>query len=83
MVATLAKIVARKRVEDVIRAVAALPSGSELWVLGDGDERTRLEGLARQLAPHRVRWLGFVNQADIPGVLSAANAFVLASDDEP
>lgn len=81
--ATLAKVIARKRIVDVLRAVSAIGPECHLWVLGDGADRVRLEALGSAIAPGQIHWLGFVNQSEIPEVLAAADGFVLASDDEP
>jgi glycosyltransferase involved in cell wall biosynthesis len=80
---TVAKAIRRKRLPDAIRAVGRAGPRVHLWVLGDGPERPRLEALARAEAPDRVVWHGFVNQSGLPALLSAADVFVLASDDEP
>jgi len=80
---TAAKAIPRKRIEDAIRAVSECRPDVHLWIVGEGPDRARLEGLGETLAPGRTHWLGFVNQSNMPGVLSLADAFVLASDDEP
>jgi teichuronic acid biosynthesis glycosyltransferase TuaC len=45
-IVTVGHLVARKRHEDVLRA---LPAGARYLVIGDGPERPRLEALAREL----------------------------------
>ncbi len=78
-----AKAIARKRLEDAVRAVAPLGPAAHLWVLGDGPLRPTLETLAGELAPGRVHWHGFVNQSRIGALLAAADVFVMPSQDEP
>jgi glycosyltransferase involved in cell wall biosynthesis len=83
VVVTVAKLIARKRVDDVIHAVASLGDKVHLWVLGDGGDREKLHNVGRELLGNRVRWFGFTNQSEIPGVVSCADVFVLASSSEP
>ncbi|WP_437578806.1 glycosyltransferase family 4 protein [Sorangium sp. So ce887] len=51
-------------------------------IVGDGDERDRIHGLARELGIHgkEARFLGF--RKDVPDLLLAADFFVLPSRDE-
>jgi glycosyltransferase involved in cell wall biosynthesis len=83
VVVASAKAIARKRLDDAIRAVGRLGTDVVLWILGDGPLRPRLEELARREAPGRVVWHGFVNQSRIPSLLAAADVFVMPSQDEP
>jgi glycosyltransferase involved in cell wall biosynthesis len=83
VVVVSSKAIARKRLDDAIRAIGRLGSSAKLWVLGDGPLRPDLEELARQQAPGRVVWHGFVNQSQIPSLLSGADVFVMPSQDEP
>ena len=54
---------------------------AELWMLGEGKLRTRLEAHARRIGiQDQVRWLGFIDNP-YP-IFSAADAFVLSSDHE-
>jgi glycosyltransferase involved in cell wall biosynthesis len=66
-------------------AVGALPllPDATLLIAGDGPERPRLEGLARELGVEaRVRFLGVVPQPDLARYYNAADALVLASSRE-
>lgn len=78
-----AKAIARKRLEDAIRAVGRLGEKLVLWVVGDGPLRPHLEALAQREAPGRVVWHGFVNQSRMPALLAAGDVFVMPSQDEP
>jgi glycosyltransferase involved in cell wall biosynthesis len=71
-----AALVPEKGGEDAIAAVGALDA-VQLIVAGDGPERTRLEELADQLAPGRVRFLGSV--ADMPTVYQASDVLLMPS----
>lgn len=79
LVLTLAALVARKGVDLLLRAQAALDGErGVLAVAGDGPERARLEALARELglAAH-VRFLG--RREDRADLLGACDVFALAS----
>jgi glycosyltransferase involved in cell wall biosynthesis len=82
VISTVAKLIPRKRVGDLVEAVAACDSAVRLWVLGDGELSESLRLNANQLAPGRVEWFGFTNQQAIPRILSASDVFALASDEE-
>ncbi len=65
-----------------IDALARLP-GVTLAIAGDGPERATLQALAARLGvADRVRLLGHVAHADIPKLLAAGDAMVLASERE-
>lgn len=68
-----------KRVDIAIQAMSRL---SDAWLLvcGEGPERHRLEALARDSAPGRVRFAGQV--ADPSAILAAADTVVLPSRTE-
>lgn len=79
------KLQARKRCADLIAALQRLPEPRPcLLVVGDGEERQRLEEQARaQLAAGDVRFLGFRNQTELPRYLDLCDVFVLPSQHEP
>jgi glycosyltransferase involved in cell wall biosynthesis len=61
-------------------ALATMPS-LRLWVVGDGSERTTLEGLARELGiSAEVSFWG--EQLDVAPYFSAADAFIMSSKSE-
>jgi teichuronic acid biosynthesis glycosyltransferase TuaC len=83
---TVANLIERKRVADVIRAVALLAGD---WpalrhvVVGDGPERTALEALATSLGvADRVAFLGRLAPADAVATARRGSLFVLPSIDE-
>ena len=74
-----------KGVEIALRALALARrtrSDLVLEIAGGGDDRTRLEGLARTLAPHAVRFLGVVTEEEKRRLLRRAWAVVLTSPKE-
>ena len=84
VVASSAKLIARKRPFDLVDAIVAMRSrGADVHALfiGDGEERSALE-------QHAVAWgsgdamtvAGFVNQRELPDWYAAADALVLPSD---
>jgi glycosyltransferase involved in cell wall biosynthesis len=80
-----AKLQPWKRPQDVLHAFvrAALPN-SYLVFAGDGALRSALESEAVSLEiSDRVRFLGFVNQSQLPETYAASDIFVLASEYEP
>lgn len=80
------KLTERKRPADVLRAHAELARRgikAALVIVGDGEQRKRLEEQARELATPNVSFAGFVNQDEIPAYFSLAEVFVLPSENEP
>jgi phosphatidylinositol alpha-1,6-mannosyltransferase len=52
-------------------------------IAGDGDDRPRLERLARELGVEsRVRFLGYVSDAELPGLYRLADVFAMPSTGE-
>jgi glycosyltransferase involved in cell wall biosynthesis len=80
-----AKLQRWKGPQDLLEAFArADVPNSYLVYAGDGPERSNLEGRATELGiAQRVRFLGFVNQSQLPAAYSAADLFVLPSLFEP
>jgi glycosyltransferase involved in cell wall biosynthesis len=69
-----------KNVDGLLRAFTNLTTDAELWIIGDGDLRSSLETLARQLElDQRVRFLGKRSPAELPPFYSAADVVVLPS----
>ena len=83
-----AKLQPWKRPMDVLQAFARLSeeerSRAMLIYAGDGHQRAELEKKAAELGvAGRVRFLGFVNQSQLPGVYRSADLMVLPSEYEP
>ena len=80
-----AKLQLWKGPRDLLEAFAkANVPNSYVVFAGDGPERTNLERRAAELGiADRVRFLGFVNQTQLPSTYKAADLFVLPSLFEP
>lgn len=84
-----AKLVPRKRAEDLLEAfrVLAQQDGREpevyLLFAGDGPTRASLEARVRELGWKSVRFLGFRNQSEMPALYDLCDVFVLPSEHEP
>lgn len=75
-------LIQRKGHHHAICALAALPD-TDLLIVGEGPERMALERLAaEQGASKRVRFLGRIEQKQLPEIYSAMDALVLASTRE-
>jgi glycosyltransferase involved in cell wall biosynthesis len=82
LLATVGALIPRKGQQFAIRALARLPS-AHLALVGTGPDRAALEGLAREAGlGDRVHFLGSLDHALLPVVLSAADAMVLPSASE-
>jgi glycosyltransferase involved in cell wall biosynthesis len=82
------KLQQRKHADDLLEAYARLCSTQQdrtpyLLLVGDGEERGRLETRASELALEGVRFLGFRNQSELPAFFALADVFVLPSRHEP
>jgi glycosyltransferase involved in cell wall biosynthesis len=77
-----AKLQPWKRPLDLLRAFAAADVPQAVLVFaGDGPLRPMLEAEASALGiSSRLRFLGFVNQTQLPSIYTAADAFVLPSE---
>lgn len=80
-----AKLQAWKRPQDLLQAFAsASVPGAHLVFVGEGLLRAELEVQARTLGlSNQVRFLGFVNQTQLPAIYRAADLMVLPSEYEP
>jgi glycosyltransferase involved in cell wall biosynthesis len=80
-----AKLQPWKRPRDLLRAfVQAKLSDALLVYAGEGAQRQELEAEATALGVgERVRFLGFLNQSQLPAVYTAADLMILPSEYEP
>jgi glycosyltransferase involved in cell wall biosynthesis len=79
------KLIPRKRPFDLLRAFTRsdLPERSSLVFVGDGPLRFALEQAAQDLGvSHRVVFLGFRNQSELPAIYGSCDVLVLASERE-
>jgi glycosyltransferase involved in cell wall biosynthesis len=75
---TVAQLIKAKGVDVVLRALAELPEPAALWVVGSGDEASRLEALSREMGlERRVRFFG--QQGYVHPFMQAADCFVCPS----
>ena len=82
LVVSVGALIPRKGHAIVIDAVSALP-GVTLLIAGEGPERAALEArIARYGIADRVRLLGAVPHAELPGLIAAADVSALASSSE-
>ncbi len=78
------RLVEKKGVDDLLRALALLPADlkprTRLWIVGDGERRVALEKAAVEWAiDKQVRFWGMVRNQDLPNFYAAADLFVAPS----
>ena len=80
-----AKLQPWKRPLDLLRAFAQAHIPNTVLVFaGDGPQRAQLEAEAKTLGvASQVRFLGFVNQSELPAIYTSADVMVLPSEFEP
>jgi glycosyltransferase involved in cell wall biosynthesis len=83
------KLQERKHADHLLEAYCsfiadrALQDRPYLVIVGDGEQRARLEALAQHLGLEDVRFAGFRNQSELPRFFQLADVFVLPSRHEP
>jgi glycosyltransferase involved in cell wall biosynthesis len=80
-----AKLQRWKRPQDLLCAFAKIADANAYLVFaGEGPLRSALESEAHSLGiADKVRFLGFVNQSELPGTYTASDILVLPSEHEP
>jgi glycosyltransferase involved in cell wall biosynthesis len=74
------QIIRGKGVDFLLRALVKVRSEFELVILGDGNQRAECEALSRELGlADRVKFAGFVPQAELKSYYRDASAVVLSS----
>ena len=76
------KLIPRKGPDELLRAVGLLPPGTRycVTVVGDGPMLPELRGLAGRLGlADRVRFAGFANTTQMPGLLAGCDVVVVPS----
>ena len=83
------KLQTRKNADHLVEAYSHVLTGGKayappyLLIVGDGEERERLEAQARALKLIDIRFPGFKNQTELPGFFALADVFVLPARHEP
>lgn len=80
---TVARLVPHKGIDTALEALSMLPGDVGYLIAGDGPDRPRLTALAGRLGLlGRVRFLGLVPDADLPGLYRAATIYLGLSREE-
>lgn len=80
---TSSRLVHKNAIDDVIRALALLPTSVKFLVCGTGEEQTVLQALARECGVEdRVVFRGHVSHGELPHLLTAADIFIRPSRTE-
>lgn len=78
VVLTVARLVERKGISDLVAAVAGIDSVS-LWIVGDGSQRVELEKQVPPAATERIRFFGEIDHDQLPYIYERADVFSLPS----
>lgn len=77
---TASRLVLSRGVEDTIRALVHLPEDVRLLIAGDGEDRQKLEAIAREAGVEsRIIWLGHVGHEELPAYYQVSDIFVRPS----
>lgn len=83
MLLFVGRLTKQKGVDLLLHALAKLPAGIQLDVVGEGAERAALERLARELGVGpRVRWHGTQQHSELVRFYQSAAALIVPSADE-
>lgn len=83
------KLQERKRCDDLLEAylrlIKDMPDEAQphLLIVGDGEQRPALQRQAEEAEAKLVRFAGFQNQTELPGIFAVSTVFVLPSTHEP
>ncbi|NTV23538.1 MAG: glycosyltransferase family 4 protein [Nanoarchaeota archaeon] len=78
---TVSRLIPRKRIDEIIRAMPGLKTKSKLVIAGEGPEEPRLRALAAEQNV-KVEFNGFVRHELLPEMYQDADVFVLPSINE-
>ena len=77
---TASRLVLSRGVEDVIRALPHLPHNVKFLIAGDGEDRGKLEDIARKAnVDDRVIFAGHIDHAELPAYFKMCDVFVRPS----
>lgn len=80
---TTSRLVHKNAIDDVIRALAKLPSNVRFIVLGTGPDEAMLRALSKKEGvADRVEFLGQISHAEMPKYLKASDIFIRPSRSE-
>jgi glycosyltransferase involved in cell wall biosynthesis len=81
VIATISRLVYKNGIDTLIKAIKDLPV--KIMVIGCGKLETKLKSLAQELGvKHKVLFIGYVNQRDLPRYLKLTDIFVRTSRSE-
>jgi len=81
---TVGRLIPKKGIDVLLKALASCPESIHLIVAGDGPERQNLELLANKLnLANRVSFAGWVTNEGVSQLMEEVDAFVLASRTDP
>lgn len=79
----VSRITKRKGIKYLIDAMEILPKNIALEIIGEGDEKERLEKQVKNLKlENRIKFLGLLNHDSLPKIYQSASIFVLPSLNE-
>jgi glycosyltransferase involved in cell wall biosynthesis len=76
------RLTVQKRVDRLIQTMALLPKETELTVIGDGEDRQKLEDLATSLHLTNIKFVGVKNAQEIHHFHQTHDALLISSDRE-
>jgi len=80
---TTSRLVHKNAIDDVIRALALLPDNIRFLIYGIGPNEVMLKALAKNFGiEHRVKFMGYVEHAELPALLGKCNIFIRPSRSE-
>jgi glycosyltransferase involved in cell wall biosynthesis len=79
---TVSRLTIQKRVDRLIDAMKHMKVPAQLVVIGDGEDRKKLEAQASALGPQAVEFVGFKTPHEISEYHTWADIFVIPSDKE-
>jgi len=79
---TLSRLTVQKRVDRLVGAMQHVSFPAELTVVGDGEDREKLEAQAQRIGAAHIQFVGQKTHKDIPTYHAWADVFVIPSDRE-
>jgi len=81
VITTISRLVYKNGIDTLIKAIKDLPI--KVLIIGTGRLETKLKALAQELGvKHKVLFIGYVNQLDLPRYLKVSDIFVRTSRSE-